>query len=1056
MSLDWDWETRSVIDITRRGAYVYAQHPSTFALLASFKLVAEPDENPAVSAWVAAGGPLKTLLRWKHGEPCPPYVRAYVDAGGEIRAHNAAFERLIWWFCMVPLGWPRPALEQFRCLAVTAAAMSLPRSLDRLGAALGLAVQKDKRGRELMKIHSIPVGFDPSGSPIWHKLADDPVSLEAYHAYCDTDVLTEEGAARRLIPLSPAEMDVYWLNERINDRGLRIDIASAKAALAIADAAKERINRELTLVTGGRVTALTQAAKLKEWVISQGVDIPSIDKDDVEEFLHDYDGMPDAVRRALELRQEGAKPSVEKIAAMLERVSDDGRARGVYLHHGAGQTGRFSSRGVQAHNMPKYRKAFEKELEEGRLDLDLLFDFIRSGRPDTLEFMYGPDLGRPLHLLSDAVRSFIIPDPGYEFIDADYSSIESRMAAWFAAEQWKLEAYQTLDRGEGYGIYELVAAGIYGLPIELITREHRPTGKLGELACTYQTGAGGIRKFARQSRIKLFKLFDALWAAADEDRRAYADKRFVDRMKAHDPNAHALGREGWIAAELIKVGWRSKNPGVVACWGALEEAATTAASHPGAVVTTLAGRVRYVASHGFLWCQLPSGRCLAYGAPKIEETEAPWADKTLPVEEREKKLSLTVKGVDTVSEKWMRFPVYGGSLFNNCLSEHTEVLTSNGWKKIIDVLTDDLLWDGLKWVRHEGVVFQGARPVLDFGGVYLTPEHKVWTNDGWKRADQTDIHAAASASPDPETDRRALRLARRHRLRWQRREEVLVEGPLRLRHGEVVHRGRAYEGQDDPLRMPNHRALSATEEARHVLPRRLYRASQHGQPVPRREGSRVSALRRAWNYGLRALAALRGFLVGHGTDLGARTDLGSTGQQRGLLAGELRLAGSQSTGEEHPLQPRDRYTVRPDAAVRSRRPDRARDHDAPVSSECRLADPASLRPSRPEPKGAVAVYDILNAGPRHRFTVRGGPGRPAFIVSNCVQGSARDILVNGMQKVERAGYPIVMHTHDEIVSEVPRGHGNVREYERLMCELPGWAAGLPLTADGWRGTRYRK
>ena len=121
-----------------------------------------------------------------------------------------------------------------------------------------------------------------------------------------------------------------------------------------------------------------------------------------------------------------------------------------------------------------------------------------------------------------------------------------------------------------------------------------------------------------------------------------------------------------------------------------------------------------------------------------------------------------------------------------------------------------------------------------------------------------------------------------------------------------------------------------------------------------------------------------------------------------------------------------------------------------------MADPASLRPSRPEPKGAVAVYDILNAGPRHRFTVRGGPGRPAFIVSNCVQGSARDILVNGMQKVERAGYPIVMHTHDEIVSEVPRGHGNVREYKRLMCELPGWAAGLPLTADGWRGTRYRK
>jgi DNA polymerase len=667
VSLDWDWETRGVVDIVRRGAYVYAQHPSTEALLASFKLSAAPDDkSPPVLAWIAAGGPLNTLLRWKRGEPCPPYVRAYVEAGGEIRAFNAAFERLIWWFVMVPRhGWPRPRLEQFRCLAVTAAAMSLPRNLDRLGAALGLKTRKDKRGRDLMKIHSIPTGFNPDGSPIWHRLADDPESLEQYHVYCDYDVLTEEEAAGRLIPLSTAEMEVYWLNERVNDRGLRIDVASAKAALSIADQAKERINRELTLTTGGYVTAVTQTTRLKEWAASQGVVMPAVDKDEVDEVLHDVEDLPANVRRALELRQEGAKPSVEKIAAMLERVSDDGRARGVYLHHGAGQTGRFSSRGVQAHNMPKYRKVFEKELEEGRLDLDLLFDFIRTGRPDVLEFMYGPEIGRPLHLLSDAVRSFIVPDPGCEFIDADYSSIEGRMAAWFADEGWKIEAFRALDRGEGYGIYELAAAGIYGIPIGEVTKQHRPVGKLAELSCQYQTGVGGIRKFARQNKVKLGRLFATLWAAADEEQREFVDKRFADRVQAHDPNTAALSREGWIAAELVKLGWRAKHPRIVSAWSALETAATEAALNPGTVTTALAGRVRYISSYGFLWCQLPCGRCLAYGAPKIMEVVAPWADKTMPEEVRERKLSLTVRGVDAQSEQWVRFPIYGGSLFNN-------------------------------------------------------------------------------------------------------------------------------------------------------------------------------------------------------------------------------------------------------------------------------------------------------------------------------------------------------------------------------------------------------
>lgn len=638
MSLSLDWETRGVRDLTKEGAYRYAEHKHTDALMASYRI---------------GKGPLR---RWKRGGPCPADIRAHVEAGGEIKAHNAAFERLIWWHVMVPRhGWPKPELEQFRCTSVTAAALSLPRSLDRLGVALDLKHKKGKEGKALIKLHSIPQGFTADGEPIWN---EDPASIEKFALYCDDDVRAEEEADERLIPLSDYEQRVYWLNERINDRGIRLDVKSARAAMVMIVRAKERINAEIAELTSGFVTACTQTAAMKRWIDAQGVFMPSMDKDDVEEFLHASD-LPDRVKRVLELRQEGAKPSVEKIAAMLQRTCDDGRIRGVYLDHGAGQTGRFSSRGAQLHNMPKYRKIFEN----AKPDLGLLFDHIRSGDPRMVELMYGSELGRPLHLLSDAVRGFLWAAPGHEFIDIDYSSIESVLGAWIVGEEWKLDAYRALNRGEGHGMYELAAAGIYDIPVEQVTKLHRPVGKLAELSMGYQGGPGAIRKFARQNKVLLPPLFPALWRSAGEAVQEGVAKRFEERVKAHDPNTDALGREGWIAAELIKLGWRAKNPAFVAGWKLLEDAATGAVNEPGAVYAALGAKYRV--AHGFLWCLLPSGRALAYGRPKIEDVIAPWADMTLAPAKRERKRGITVVGVDAVTEKWTRRPIYGGALFNN-------------------------------------------------------------------------------------------------------------------------------------------------------------------------------------------------------------------------------------------------------------------------------------------------------------------------------------------------------------------------------------------------------
>lgn len=226
-------------------------------------------------------------------------------------------------------------------------------------------------------------------------------------------------------------------------------------------------------------------------------------------------------------------------------------------------------------------------------------------------------------------------------------------------------------------MYELTAAGIYGIAVEDVKKAiHRPTGKVAELSCQYQTGVGGIRKFARQNKIKLAKLYPTLWDVADGEQREYVEKRFADRVAAHDEHAKVLGREGWIAGELIKTGWRAKHPCIVDAWSLLEDAATQAVLSTGSTHSALG--VSYRVAHGFLWCKLPSGRCLAYGAPRFQDVEAPWADKTLPEAKREKKKSVTVMGVDSQTEKWVRFAIYGGSLFNNVVQGSARDILVNG------------------------------------------------------------------------------------------------------------------------------------------------------------------------------------------------------------------------------------------------------------------------------------------------------------------------------------------------------------------------------------------
>ncbi len=739
--METDTETRSPVDLRKHGVYIYMAHPLTKMLLMS---------------WRIGNGPWK---RWRYGQPCPPDVREHFEKGRPIRAHNSGFERLLFQMVMTREGWPCPPVEAFSCTAAMAAAMALPRALDDLGAALALDVQKDKKGKALIQKFSKPrrprKGEDPDGI-YWNEPEDFPEEFDEFADYCETDIITEAEADHRMVPLPDFEQAAYTANEIKNDRGIRIDVKSARAAIRLAEKAKKALDREMRQVTGGYVGAVSQPGKLVEWVGNQGVPMNTAQKAEIESLL-ECDDLPDHVRRAIEIRQEGAKSSVSKLQAMLDRAGDDGRVRGTSLYHAA-STGRAQSMGVNFSNLPRPRR----EYEDAHLSTDVLFEAIRSEDPDVLRALYGEKLGRPLHLLSDSIRGFIWAAPGHDLVQADYSGIEGAVIAWSSDELWKVkEMFEIIADPSRPDLYRQTAASIMNLTTDIITKKHplrQSVGKVSELALGFGGGVPAFYSMSKNYGVKLDPLFEPVWESASEERREKAVKRHGACLRQGKSAADVLSREAWIACELIKVGWRATNPAIAGGWRLREEAIRDAIRSPGTVTTAL--KFSYVVKLGYLWCRLPSGRCLAYASPKLR----------------------------------------------------------------------DQVWAKLKG------------------------------DDG------------------------------------------------SFAEAEVMDRVEA---------------------------------------------------------------------------------------EKLAMQGECEIQGATSP--------------------------------------------------------AISILGVGKDGKMRRERPHGG-----VFAENDTQAVARDLLENGKIKAEAAGYPVIFDVYDEMVTEVPRGFGDVKEFEKLICELPGWADGLPLTAGGWRGKRYRK
>lgn len=658
-----DFETASDVDLKKHGSGLYFASNYWRALIMCYSI-----DGGAVETWTYKDG------------GCPAAVRRHIESGGYIRAHNCSFERQCFDEMARRHGWPRPNISVYRCTAVEAAAMSLPRALGDVGTVLNLSIQKDKAGEDLIKFFSMPIRrlkrheHLPPG-PIFNNPDDHPAEFDAFCRYCKTDVEAEAAVAARLFRLSPDDQAMYTLDQVINSRGLRIDLESVHAAMVLADKARAFLEAELRDVTWNAVTGLNKSAEMCAWLRTRGVETESVAKDVVSDLL-ELEDLPDDARRVLEIRQQGAKSSTAKLEALRDRASADGRVRNAFMMNAAGP-GRWTSTGAQLHNMPRPRKAFA----DAHLDLDTLFDFIRSEDPVAVEWAYGPTLGQTLPLLSDAMKSFICAAPGRDIIEVDYSGIQNANGAWLAGEEWKLQAMREIIADPTKpDMYRRTAEGIYGEPIAK-SDGRRQVGKVADLSLQFEGGVAALYSMARVYGLKLHPVFPPVWAAADEERREKACKRYERCLKRGEAKADVLTREGWIAGELIKIGFRAGHPAIQAAWGLLRDAMREAVDKPGQRVKVL--KVEYLVAHDTLWCKLPSGRAIAYPVPRLKamvwfEDGVTGDVDCIPAEQgyaRERAgegkvknnapASVTALAVNDRTRKFERYGLYGGLAFQN-------------------------------------------------------------------------------------------------------------------------------------------------------------------------------------------------------------------------------------------------------------------------------------------------------------------------------------------------------------------------------------------------------
>lgn len=526
-----DIETYSGTDLKKSGMYRYSEDKDFRILLFGYSIDDEPVK----------------VIDLAQGEIIPYEIIDAIKSDKVIKwAYNSMFERVCLSRYLNVDGFLNP--KSWRCDMVYSLYLGMPTSLFDVGKAIGIEKGKMEEGKELIKFFCVPNRYEKRNMP-------DNASFkwELFKKYNERDVEVEKEIHNKLKRFEVPKFvwDEYALDQAINDRGIKIDEVLMNNAIDMDEKSHSETEEKLKQITG--INNVNSALQIREWLQSQGEFVDSLGKNNVKERIEQVD---EPLKSVYKLRLKLAKSSVKKYQAMKNSICKDGRCHGLFQFYGANHTGRFSGRLVQLQNLARNNM---KDLEKVR-------EYVKNNNYNYLVNTYEsvPDV------LSELVRTALIPEDGYKFIVADFSSIEARVLSFIANEIWRIVAFKN-----GKDIYCATASEMFGVPVEKngVNKELRQKGKQAELACGYGGSLGAMKKMGG----------DAMGLTDDE------------------------------MMELVNK-WRSANKQIVKLWNDMNKAAVATVKEKNMHVVKC---IKFFYEAGILFMELPSGRRLAYTRPKI-------------------------------------------------------------------------------------------------------------------------------------------------------------------------------------------------------------------------------------------------------------------------------------------------------------------------------------------------------------------------------------------------------------------------------------------------------
>lgn len=449
----FDFESRSRVDLRKCGTDRYARDPSTRVLMLNYAL-----DNHPVHLWEPHKGPMPRALR-----------KMLLDPNVECVAHNAQFERAIF---LHVLGIDIPN-ERWICTQAMAASLALPLGLGELtrdALRFPADTQKDKDGRKLILTFCKPRSRITEKKP-W-EFDDWDTQPEAWQRFCDygaQDVVAERKVFKILsgyITDLPEMRRLWCMGQKINERGVPIDMALVRGAQVIAKKTKKILREKMVEVSGlANPNSATQALA---WLQENGYPYANLRKERVVMALeYERKAMTKDAVMFLKLRQHAAKTSNTKYDAIERAVSESGLLRYMFQFRAASRTGRYGGRVVQLQNLPRPHQQVKPYLDDVR-------QMIRDEDFESLRMLFD----NPLDVLSSSIRSAICAPQGYVFTVADLAAIELAVLAWLTNCTFWLDVLRKkLDPYKAFGVHFL------DKPYEQITKEERDLCKPGALGC---------------------------------------------------------------------------------------------------------------------------------------------------------------------------------------------------------------------------------------------------------------------------------------------------------------------------------------------------------------------------------------------------------------------------------------------------------------------------------------------------------------------------------------------------------------------------------------------